>query len=105
VTAETALALPALVVVLTAVLGTGQVLLAQVRCVDAARAAARAAARGDSSDAVTDLARRLAPGGSTVTLTDGVETVEVRVRAGVRVAVAVPPVAVGASAVAAREVP
>ncbi len=39
----------------------------QVRCIDAAREAARLAARGDERSAV-DVARRLAPGGAQVHL-------------------------------------
>ncbi len=39
----------------------------QVRCVDAAREAARLAARGDERSAV-DVARRVAPGGAQVQL-------------------------------------
>ena len=42
-TAELAVALPAVVVVLAGVLAVGQAVLAQVQCVDAARAGARAA--------------------------------------------------------------
>lgn len=56
-TAELAVAMPALVLALAAVLSVGQAVLAQVGCVDAARAGARAAARGESPAAVLDLAR------------------------------------------------
>lgn len=53
----------------------------QVRCVDAAREAARLAARGDQQNAVT-VARRVAPDGATVTVrVDGgfaVATVQAR---------------------------
>ena len=56
-TAELAVALPAVVVVLAGVLAVGQAVLAQVQCVDAARAGARAAARGDSAAEVSSLAR------------------------------------------------
>lgn len=56
-TAELAVALPAVVVVLAAVLAVGQAVLAQVRCVDAARAGARAAARGEAASEVSALAR------------------------------------------------
>ncbi len=56
-TAELAVALPAVVVVLVGVLAVGQAVLAQVQCVDAARAGARAAARGESASEVSSLAR------------------------------------------------
>ncbi len=45
--AEFAVALPAVVLVLALLLGAARVALAQVGCVDAARAGARAAARGE----------------------------------------------------------
>ena len=47
VTAEAALALPAVVLVLATVVGVGRVVTAQIQCVDGARAAARLAARGE----------------------------------------------------------
>ena len=62
---EAALAIAALVVVLVGCLGGITALSMQVRCVDAAREAARLAARGDERSAV-DAARRIAPGGSRV---------------------------------------
>ncbi|QLY31380.1 TadE family type IV pilus minor pilin [Nocardia huaxiensis] len=66
-TVEAALALAALVAVL--VLGAGVVLAAsaQVRCVDAAREAARLTARGDEARAVP-IAREVAPPGAVVTV-------------------------------------
>ena len=56
------MALPALAVALGAVLAVGQLAVAQVQCVDAARAAARAGARGDDAGVVAELAREAAPG-------------------------------------------
>lgn len=56
-TAELAVAMPAVVVALTAVLSIGQAVLAQVSCVDSARAGARAAARGEPAAVVAELAR------------------------------------------------
>ena len=79
---------------------------AQVRCVDAAREAARAAARGDPQDRVLDVARRTAPGGASVTVSESGDTVEVRVSAVSRAPGALGgllSVPVGATAVAARE--
>lgn len=65
--AELAVALPAVAVVLAAVLSVGQVVLTQVRCVDAARAGARAAARGEAPGQVWSLSLAQAPG-ATVTV-------------------------------------
>lgn len=78
VTAEFAVALPALVLVLALALGALGLALDQVRCVDAARAGARAAARGDDVVAVRAEAGRVAPQGSTVVVRLGA-TVEVEV--------------------------
>ncbi|WP_371497973.1 pilus assembly protein TadE [Kitasatospora sp. NBC_00374] len=79
VTAETAVALPALVL-LTAMLLWGVVAAAgQIRCVDAARVAARAAARGDPDAAA--LARAAAPAGASVELVQDSRTVSVTVEA------------------------
>lgn len=55
-TAELAVALPAVVMALAAVLSVGQAVVAQIRCVDAARSGARAAARGDPPATVRGLA-------------------------------------------------
>ncbi|MFG3437983.1 TadE family type IV pilus minor pilin [Nonomuraea sp. NPDC047897] len=57
VTAETAAVLPALMAVLAAALWIVQAVGAQLECVDAARAAVRAASRGESLDRVRDLVR------------------------------------------------
>lgn len=66
VSAELAVAMPALVLVLlTALLGLG-LAVDQVRCTDAARAAARSAARGDPPAESIGIARRMAPTGATV---------------------------------------
>ena len=52
VTAELALAIPALLLVLSMCLGAVAVVVARVRCVDAAAVAARLAARGESTQTV-----------------------------------------------------
>jgi len=52
VTAELALAIPALLLVLCLCLGAVTVVVVRVRCVDAAAVAARLAARGESSQTV-----------------------------------------------------
>jgi Flp pilus assembly protein TadG len=66
VTAEFAVALPALVLVLTFALGAIDLMLDKVRCVDAARDAALATSRG--GDGVT-AGRARAPEGATVAVT------------------------------------
>jgi hypothetical protein len=65
-TAEFAVALPAAVLVL--VVGLTAILagIDQVRCVDAARLAARSLARGDSQAEARGLARGAAPGGASI---------------------------------------
>src|SRR5688572_10484947 len=78
VTAETAVVLPVLLLVLAAAVSAITVVGAQLRCVDAAREGARAAARGDEPGTVTALAARAAPDGA-VTEVDVVADGEVRV--------------------------
>ena len=76
VSAEFAAAMPAVLLVLTLVLGAVRIGADEVRCVDAARAGARAAARGDDESAVRDVASRAAPTGSRVEVTrDGADVV------------------------------
>ena len=84
VTAETAVLLPVLVVVLVLAVWVLACVAAQLTCVDAARAAARAAARGDTPAAVRSTAERLAPAAAEVAVRPGDGTVEVRVDARVR---------------------
>jgi len=83
VTAETAVVLPVLVFVLAAALAAISVVTAQMRCTDAAREGARAAARGESSAAVREIAAASAPEASTVSVHQDGETVTVRVSAAV----------------------
>jgi Flp pilus assembly protein TadG len=68
VTAELALALPTLLAVTTALVWLLSVGAAQVRTVDAAREAARAAARGDDPGAAVASGERVAPDGVTVSV-------------------------------------
>jgi secretion/DNA translocation related TadE-like protein len=79
VTAEVAIALPAVVLALVVVLAVGAAVSAQLRCVDAARAGARAAARGQPPAEVSAFARRIAPAGARVgiDLTGNTATVSV----------------------------
>ena len=83
VTAELAVLLPTLVLVaagLAWLVGLG---VAQVRCVDAARDAARAIARAESSEVAVDLARQSAPESAEVSIdrAGGMVQVEVTYRA------------------------
>ena len=81
VTAETAVVLPVLLLVLAGAVAAVVVVGAQLRCVDAAREGVRAAARGEPPAAVTEIVRRAAPAGAVVRVT--------RIGDEVRVAVAV----------------
>jgi hypothetical protein len=78
VTAETALALPSLVLVLTLCVGVLMAGAAKVRCYDAARAAAGELARDEDLDTARRTALRLAPG-SRVQVTAEGDLVRVRV--------------------------
>jgi len=82
VTAELVTALPALAVVLIACIWAVSVALAQLRVADAAREAARAAARGDQATVVSAVAQQTAPDGAAIDIqrSDGVVTVQVSVR-------------------------
>ena len=71
VTAETAATIPVVMLVLALVLTSVRVGVDQMRCIDAARAGARAAARGDDDSRVHELVRRSAPSGATVSVTRG----------------------------------
>ncbi|HEY6797413.1 MAG TPA: TadE family type IV pilus minor pilin [Kineosporiaceae bacterium] len=104
VTAEFAIALPAVMLVLALGLGSLQAALVQLRCVDAARAAARFAARGESDQASLAEARRLGPPGGRVEVAALGDHVRVRVAAVVPLPLG-PAVTVAAAAVAAREQP
>lgn len=81
VTAETAVGLPALVVLLGAALWAIAVAGAQVRCVDAARDAARAAARGEPDAAIREAATLAGPPGCDVQVSRQGDRVIVTVRA------------------------
>ncbi len=103
VTAETAVVLPVLLLVLAGVVAAVVVVGAQLRCVDAAREGARAAARGEDTAAVTSLAGRAAPDGA-VTTVSGEEEVRVTVTARIAPLGPVPlRITVSAEAVALRE--
>jgi uncharacterized protein with LGFP repeats len=80
VTAEFAVALPAIVAVLAVALSAVAAAMAEVRCVDAARAGARAAARGETPAAALAAARGAAPAGATVVVRRQGAEVVVQVR-------------------------
>ena len=79
VTAEFAVVLPAVVLILALSLGAMGLAVDQVRCVDAAAAGARAAARGDSYGAVILVASRAAPPGAWVSMATSSDLVRVSV--------------------------
>ena len=84
VTAETAVVLPVLLVVLAAAVWVLASVAGQLRCVDAARVGARAAARGDAASVVTAATARVAPAGAQVRVVRSGDEVTVEVSAVVR---------------------
>jgi Flp pilus assembly protein TadG len=84
VTAETAVVLPVLLLVLAGAVAAVVLVGAQLRCVDAAREGVRAAARGESAATVADLAGRAGPDGAVVTTGTGGDRVTVTVSARVQ---------------------
>ncbi|MFC7490031.1 MULTISPECIES: TadE family type IV pilus minor pilin [unclassified Knoellia] len=81
VTAEIAVALPALVLVLTLGLGAVAVVTDQLRCVDAARVGARLLARGEPVEQVRNEVARQAPDGAEIGFEVGPDSVRVDVSA------------------------
>lgn len=79
VTAETAVVLPVLLLVLLCAVAAVTVVGAQLRCVDAAREGARAAARGETDTVVAELAGRVAPAGADTAVVQDGEQVRVTV--------------------------
>ena len=108
-TAETAVLLPVLVVVLLLAVWVLTCVGAQLRCVDAARAGARVAARGEPTAAVVEAARAVAPASAQVRVVRRDDEVEVLVTARVqplgRVLAALPATPVSARAAALVEEP
>lgn len=107
VTAEAAMVLPVLLLVLAMAVWVLAAVGAQLRCTDAAGLAARAAARGDVAADVQRVGLTAAPDGADVEVDEGSERVEVRVRVHVRplggVLSSLPAVEVSGRAVASRE--
>ena len=102
-TAEAAVALPALLVVLGLALGALVTVNGQLRCVDAARAGARVAARGDTDVAASRAAAELAPEGAEVRVRRAGEDVTVTVTVTLRAGRWLPGVPLSASATAEAE--
>lgn len=100
VTAEFAVVLPAVVLVLALSLGALGLAWDQIRCVDAARAGARAASRGDSPGAVILVASRAAPSDAVVSVGTSGDLVRVSVVSRPRVAAGLLPAWLHASSTA-----
>ncbi|GII53696.1 hypothetical protein Pth03_20850 [Planotetraspora thailandica] len=105
VTAEAAVVLPALVLVLAASLWAVAIAGIHLQCVDAARAGARAAARGEAGGAVRVAVARSAPAGAEIGVVAGAEFTRVDVSVLVQPGWArmLPPIKVSASAVSSTE--
>ncbi|MGH3325876.1 MAG: TadE family type IV pilus minor pilin [Streptomyces sp.] len=80
-TAETAVVVPVLVLLVGMLLWGVMAAAGHIQCVDGARAGARAAARGEQKEAVRSAARSAAPRGSAVETVREGQLVRVRVRA------------------------
>lgn len=104
-TVEVAVALPALVFILAIALWGVAVASAQVACVDAVRAGARAAARGEQISAVRSAVTQAVPRGAQVEIQRGPDTTTVSVSVVIRppVHAALPPMVLREHAVAATE--
>lgn len=81
VTAETAVVVPSLVLLVGMLLWGLTAAAGLIQCVDGARAGARAAARGEPPSAVREAARSAAPPGAAVELAREGDLVRVRVEA------------------------
>lgn len=104
VTAETAVVLPVLLLVLAGAVAAMIAVGAQLRCVDAAREGARSAARGEPAAAVTSVAAQVAPAGAVIGIRSGGDRMDVTVSVRVRPLGPLPiSVRVSASAAAQRE--
>src|SRR3712207_3786099 len=84
VTAETAMVLPVLLLVLAGAVSAVTLVAAHLKCVDAAREGARVAARGEDTSSVMAIASRAAPHGADGSL--AIVGGEVRVTVTARVA-------------------
>jgi hypothetical protein len=84
VTAEFAVVLPVVTLMLAAVLAAGSAAVAKLRCIDAARSAARLAARHEPVPVTLAAARSAGPAGAQVQVSATGDLVRVQVRAKVR---------------------
>jgi hypothetical protein len=106
VTTELALTLPVIALLVGVVLTAGGVAVGQVRCVDAARAGARAAARAEPVDVVEDTVRRVGPSDLRLDIRESAGEVVVEVSAPVELLLpGRPTLTVRSRAVARRERP
>ena len=101
VTVEAALVLAVLVVVVTSCLAGIGCVVAQMRCADAAREAARLAGRGDGAGAAAAV-KAIGPGGAVLTVEVGPQLVTATVSVGA-VSGVLPGVTIRASATASNE--
>ncbi|MBO2455521.1 pilus assembly protein [Actinomadura barringtoniae] len=104
-TAEIAVALPGLVLIMVAALWGVMVASVQLACTDAARSGARAAARGESLATVREVVAHAVPSGAKVQASRDAETAEVVVTVQVNAPgpSGLPPITVSAHAAAATE--
>ncbi|MUN38073.1 TadE family type IV pilus minor pilin [Actinomadura litoris] len=104
-TAEIAVALPTLVLITALALWGVLAASVQLTCVDAARAGARAAARGEPLAAVRALIVEAVPAGASVEVRRDAATVQVDISAPVQAPAAsrLPPLVIHAHATAATE--
>ncbi|QNE20321.1 pilus assembly protein [Kribbella qitaiheensis] len=83
VTAEVAFAIPVLLATMVFGLWMAGVVIANIRCIDAARDVARAIARGELPQSAQQLATHTAPEGATVSITHDGQDIHVTVTADV----------------------
>lgn len=107
VTAEIAMALPAIGAVIVLAVWAVSAVVADLRCDDAAREAARAIARGESSAVAEQIVDRIGPAGADVRIRheDGLVVVEVASRVPIPGPFGSPAIHVSGSAVALEEGP
>ncbi len=105
VTAELAVLMPGVLLLLTCLTGVWTVVGAQLRCADAARSAARVLARGQGAADALAAARRDAPAASQVSFAASGAVVRVQVLTRVRPLPGAPAIALRAAAVAVPERP
>jgi hypothetical protein len=98
VTAEAAVVLPTLVLLLALAVGVVSTLGAQLKLVDAAREGVRVAARGESAEAVASVVKQAGPPGTTVQVRRTGRVIEVTTRAATKPLGLLPALHLGARA-------